>query len=88
MFKGGMSKRPVEIGTGAFIFNGICAKGFSLGTWIMENDVEKVAKMFAELQELILNGKLCPPPAKIVPMQKYTEAIENAICKKKIIRLF
>ena len=77
-----MSKRPSEIATGAFVFNGISAYGFSLGSWVMESENEaKVDAIFKELQHLIVSGKLRPPPARFVPMFEFGEAIENAICE-------
>jgi trans-2-enoyl-CoA reductase len=77
-----MSKKPVEIATGPFIFKDISARGFSLGTWVLEpGNAQKVEQMFAELQRFIVQGKFAPPPAKIVPLDKFKGAIENAICK-------
>ena len=78
-----MSKKPAEIATGTFIFNNVTARGFSLGTWVLEEqNQQKVREMFEQLQALILSGELQPPPHCFIPLGKFKETIQNAICEQ------
>uniref|UniRef100_A0A0A9WYW5 Putative trans-2-enoyl-CoA reductase, mitochondrial n=1 Tax=Lygus hesperus TaxID=30085 RepID=A0A0A9WYW5_LYGHE len=62
---GGMSKKPVTVGTGAFIFNDITLKGFWVTRWFKEHhkSVERQV-MHSYIFHLIAEGKLKIPVTK------------------------
>lgn len=101
---GGMSKKPSEISTTAFVFKGIKASGVAIGPWMqIPENKEKVDKMFDDLQvfflsilwffwidsptwffkELIVKGKLHPPPVETHELDDFKEAIERTIEGKR-----
>eukprot|EP01083_Nonionella_stella_P010107 28917_1 len=55
---GGMSRKPVTLPTGLFIFNDICLRGFWVSSWSKEHSAEERTKMFSELTNLIRQDKL------------------------------
>uniref|UniRef100_A0AC34QTR6 Enoyl reductase (ER) domain-containing protein n=1 Tax=Panagrolaimus sp. JU765 TaxID=591449 RepID=A0AC34QTR6_9BILA len=77
---GGMSKKPSEIATGALVFKGIKVCGFAVGKWMqIPENRPQVVIMFDDLQQLIIEGKLHPPPIETHELNNFTEAIERTI---------
>lgn len=54
---GGMSKRPVTIGTSKFIFNNISLYGFWLTRWIQQHSKQQRIDMLTELVQYIKQNK-------------------------------
>jgi trans-2-enoyl-CoA reductase len=77
---GGMSKKPAEIPTSAFVFKGIRAFGVAVGKWMcMEENRPLVDQMFEELQDFIVQGKLHPPPVEMHELDDFKEAINRTL---------
>jgi len=55
---GGMSKRPVTVPTGAFIFNDINLRGFWLTRWLETHSIEERQKMLQTIYDLYRQQKL------------------------------
>lgn len=75
---GGMSKKPVTVGTGAFIFNDITLKGFWVTRWFKEHQksVERQV-MHSYIFHLIAENKLKIPVTKYLIESK--NDIDNVI---------
>jgi hypothetical protein len=64
--------------------DGIKETCFSIAAFCGDKEnCEKVKEMFTELQQLILEGKLRPPPVEFRQIGEFQTAVENAICKPK-----
>ncbi|KAK9507153.1 hypothetical protein O3M35_007066 [Rhynocoris fuscipes] len=75
---GGMSREPVIIPTSLLIFKDISAKGFWMTRWTKENRDSEVRKhMLTEIMNLMISGKLKAPVHSLIPLSKYTEALQN-----------
>lgn len=75
---GGMSKKPVVIPTGSFIFKNHKYVGYWQTRWNMMNfNSSQRHKMLEELTELSANKKLITPKVIQVSLDEYKEAIEN-----------
>jgi trans-2-enoyl-CoA reductase len=55
---GGMSKQPVTVPTGLFIFNDVIARGFWMTRWNKEATREKREAMLEEVADMIRQGTL------------------------------
>lgn len=55
---GGMSKQPITVPTGPFIFNNITLKGFWMTKWVETHSKEERMKMIDELSKLVVDKKL------------------------------
>lgn len=89
---GGMSRQPVVVPTGVFIFKEVTAVGYWNSQWNMENaDSPDRDKMFEELCDMIKECKLIPPPSEIFEFEDYAEAVKSAMSgfqgKKKILSM-
>ena len=75
---GGMSKQPVTVPTGEFIFRDITCRGFWMSRWKAENlKGSEFAKMLHELIDFIRRGQLKPPQCQIYSLNDYKTAIEQ-----------
>lgn len=75
---GGMSKKPAEFSTGAIVFNDLRAFGVAVTNFVSNpKNKEKVEVMYKELQDLILKGKLLPPPHQINALQDFKGAFDK-----------
>ena len=89
---GGMSRKPVTIPTGLFIFKEVTALGYWNSKWNKDNknNPEK-DKMFNEICDMIREGKLIPPPSDIIPFETYAEAVHTAMSgfqgRKKVLAI-
>ena len=89
---GGMSRKPVTVPTGVFIFKEITAVGYWNSQWNKDNvDNPDKEKMFNNLFDLIREGKLIPPACDIIPLEKYAEAVKTSMSgfqgKKKVFSM-
>ena len=89
---GGMSRQPVTVPTGVFIFKEVKAVGYWNSQWNMENaDSPERVKMFEELCDMIRECKLIPPPSEIFELENYAEAVKIAMSgfqeKKKVLAM-
>lgn len=62
---GGMSKQPVSIPSGSFIFRNLRAVGFGVSRWYRDNSDEARQLMLEHLVEMFNSGQLRPPRAKV-----------------------
>lgn len=77
---GGMSKRPVVIPTGSFIFKNHKYAGYWMTRWSRENQTSVQRQtMLKELTELHLNKKLVIPKTIEIGLDDYKEAIESTL---------
>lgn len=77
---GGMSREPLTAPTAALIFNDIRFVGFWMTRWTEENaSSPERQKMFNELIELMMQGKLRAPQHQMISFKNYKEAMENAL---------
>ena len=75
-----MSKQASQISTGSLVFKGIYVCGVAIGPWMMiPENKEKVDKMFEDLQQLIVEGKLHAPPVELHDISDYSTAIERTL---------
>ena len=84
-----MSKQASQISTGSLVFKGIHVCGVAIGPWMMipENKKE-VDKMFEDLQQLIIEGKLHAPPVELHDIADFSKAIEHTLTggnKKQVL---
>lgn len=89
---GGMSRQPVTVPVGAFIFNNVTLRGFWMTRWNKEHfSHPKRHQMLNELFQLAKTGGLQPPNHSLVPFSDYHIALKNAmpregmLCKKQIL---
>ncbi|KAI6224375.1 PKS-ER domain-containing protein [Aphelenchoides fujianensis] len=62
---GGMSRAAHEFSTGSLVFKDLKAVGYANGPWLRRpGNREKRDRMFEELQELIVSGRLKPTPVQ------------------------
>lgn len=80
---GGMSREPVVIPTGLFIFKDIQLKGFWMTRWHKQKmgSVEQ-QKMIDELSQLMKNGNLVAPTNKTVPLGSFKEVLQHSVSTK------
>uniref|UniRef100_A0A5S6Q8Y7 Enoyl-[acyl-carrier-protein] reductase, mitochondrial n=1 Tax=Trichuris muris TaxID=70415 RepID=A0A5S6Q8Y7_TRIMR len=86
---GGMSKQPLYVSTGAFIFKEIQLHGFWMTSWNRDtaNQVKR-RKMLDDLTDLSLSGKLKPVKYQLVPFKEYQDALAATTAghgRKKIL---
>ncbi|CAI4226562.1 unnamed protein product [Auanema sp. JU1783] len=76
---GGMSKQPLQIPTGPFIFKDIVLTGFWMSRWyeIPENMQER-HNMYSQLSKWIKEGKLEHPNFQRRSLDEHPEALETA----------
>ncbi|XP_052811158.1 enoyl-[acyl-carrier-protein] reductase, mitochondrial-like [Mya arenaria] len=89
---GGMSRQPVIVPTGVFIFKEVSCIGYWNSQWNYENaeSLER-DKMFDELCQMIRECRLLPPPSEIYNLDNYAQAVESAMSgfqgKKKVLTM-
>jgi mitochondrial enoyl-[acyl-carrier protein] reductase / trans-2-enoyl-CoA reductase len=75
---GGMSKKPVTIGTSHLIFKNVRAVGYWHSRWMVQNSEAKAdtrCTMINELVDLLLNGKIVNAPTKAFQLHQINEAL-------------
>lgn len=77
---GGMSREPVTVPTSALIFKNIAVRGYWQSEWTKIYGASKErTEMYDELAQLFIAKKLKAPAVKLVPFEKYEEAIFNTL---------
>lgn len=89
---GGMSRQPVIVPTGVFIFKEVNAVGYWNSRWNDENkDNPEKDQMFDELCNMIRDCKLVPPPSEIFELENYSDVVKSTMegfqAKKKILSM-
>ena len=89
---GGMSRKPVTVPTGVFIFKEVTAIGYWNSQWNKDNkDNPEKDKMFSDICDLIKQGKLSPPASDLIPFENYAEAVKTSMAgfqgKKKVLKI-
>lgn len=89
---GGMSRQPVVVPTGVFIFKEVKAVGYWNSQWNVDNaESPERDKMFTELCDLIRECKLIPPASEMFELENYSAAVKSAMSgfqdKKKILAM-
>jgi len=72
---GAMGKEPVTISNRALIFDDIRFRGF----WLHEVAKDQMDSMFADLFELLRQGKLKVPVEKMYSLNEASEAVQHAV---------
>jgi len=77
---GGMSKRPLMVPTGSFIFNDVRLRGFWMSQWNKEhvNSPER-REMWHYLCGLVRKGRLFPPIYRTVPLEHFKDGIKRTM---------
>ena len=77
---GGMSREPVTVPTGAFIFKSLKLHGFWMTQWNKENlNSPKRTEMFMELCDLAREFKLLPPISDLNPIRSFESAMSKSL---------
>ncbi|CAD5228713.1 unnamed protein product [Bursaphelenchus xylophilus] len=76
---GGMSLKPHEVLTSSLVFNSIRVIGFLLYDFINQENVEFTRKIYGEVQDLFLSGKISAPPMDKVQFEDFMVAIERTL---------
>ncbi|VDK48323.1 unnamed protein product [Anisakis simplex] len=86
---GGMSKQPIQVPTGPFIFKDIQLVGFWMSRWYTypENKPER-ENMFKELNELVRSGRFKTPHFQKVSLDDWKKAITDAVTSSDKKQLF
>ena len=89
---GGMSRQPVVVPTGVFIFKEVSCIGYWNSQWTIENDKSPARdEMFEDLCDMIRECKLIPPPSEIYSIENYAKAVKSAMSgfqgKKKVLAM-
>lgn len=74
---GGMSRQPHQFSTGALVFKNLKVVGYAHGLWMRDpRNQEDRNRMFEELQDLIITGRLKPTPVQAHNFPDFSRAIE------------
>ncbi|KAL4233857.1 mitochondrial 2-enoyl thioester reductase [Mactra antiquata] len=89
---GGMSRQPVIVPTGVFIFKEVSAVGYWNSQWNVENATSPERDlMFDELCDMIRECKLIPPQSEVFNLENFAEAVQSAMEgfqeKKKVLSM-
>ncbi|GAB1607758.1 enoyl-[acyl-carrier-protein] reductase, mitochondrial-like [Argonauta hians] len=88
---GGMSKQPVTVPTGVFIFKSLKLVGFWLSQWNIENfNTPQKTEMLLELCHLARQSKLLAPISDLTHIKSFDKAIANSLegfTKKQILAM-
>ncbi len=89
---GGMSRKPITIPTGPFIFNNISLKGFWLTEWVNQHSKQERQQMIDEISTMVKNKQLVMF-METHPFQKFQQALltsldSNAIRRRKVLLKF
>ncbi|XP_022670509.1 enoyl-[acyl-carrier-protein] reductase, mitochondrial-like [Varroa destructor] len=77
---GGMSKQPVTVSTSALIFKGIHLVGFWRTKWAKKNSGStEDNKMYSDLENFALEGKLRSPMHTKHPLKQYKTAVKMSM---------
>lgn len=77
---GGMSKRPLMVPTGSFIFKDVRLRGFWMSQWNKENtNSPKRREMWHYLCGLVRKGHLLPPIYRVVPLEHFKDGIKRTM---------
>ena len=77
---GGMSRKPLMVPTGSFIFNDVRLRGFWMSRWTQENsDSPERQKMWDYLCRLMWSEKLLPPIYRRVPLEHFQDGVKKAM---------
>ncbi|CAD7002606.1 enoyl-[acyl-carrier-protein] reductase, mitochondrial [Ceratitis capitata] len=83
---GGMSRKPVMVSTPALIFKNISFCGFWITRWMKEHKAKpEREKMFADLLELLDQGKLKSVKHELVPLKDYKVTVTAALDIKGLV---
>lgn len=75
---GAMGREALKIPNSLLIFKNITFRGFWVSKWFESAPREEVARMFAELGELVREGVLAVPVAATYPLSNVRQALEHA----------
>eukprot|EP00088_Acartia_fossae_P064586 TRINITY_DN7951_c0_g1_i10.p1 TRINITY_DN7951_c0_g1~~TRINITY_DN7951_c0_g1_i10.p1 ORF type:complete len:199 (+),score=51.12 TRINITY_DN7951_c0_g1_i10:446-1042(+) len=77
---GGMSWKPVMVGTAHLIFKDINIRGFWMSRWYQEQGMSQARQdMFNYLTEMMYTGELTVPSLIPVPFDQYKEALDATL---------
>lgn len=77
---GGMARQPVTVPVGSLIFNDVRLMGYWQTRWSLNPDNQEAKQqMLDDLCELMKQGKVSPPPHKLVKFNDYMTALDDAM---------
>ena len=77
---GGMSKKPLMVPTGSFIFKDVRLRGFWMSQWNKENsNSPKRREMWDYLCGLVRKGQLLPPLYRSVPLEHFKDGVRRTM---------
>jgi trans-2-enoyl-CoA reductase len=75
---GGMSRKPVRLPTGLFIFRDLHARGFWMTSWSGHASASAMQAMLSELVGLAVAGVLRSQVETVYPLEAFTDALAHA----------
>ncbi|MEM9238696.1 MAG: zinc-dependent alcohol dehydrogenase family protein [Pseudomonadota bacterium] len=76
---GGMSGEDMSIPDNLIIFNNVVVRGFWLVNWLTSAGPEEMQRVYGELTQLVLEGKLNAPIDKIFTLDQINEALAYTV---------
>ena len=76
---GGMSGEDISIPDNLIIFNNVTVRGFWLVNWLTSAGPEEMQRVYGELTQLVLEGKLNASIDKIFPLNQINEALAYTV---------
>lgn len=80
---GGMAREPVTVAVSALIFKDVKVVGYWMTRWSNENhNNPERQKMFSEIIDLMISGKLRGPACELVKFDNFKTALESTLSSK------
>ncbi|MEM6483199.1 MAG: zinc-dependent alcohol dehydrogenase family protein, partial [Pseudomonadota bacterium] len=76
---GGMSGEDISIPDNLIIFNNVTVRGFWLVNWLTSAGSEEMQRVYGELTQLVLEGKLNAPIDKIFTLNQINDALAYTV---------
>lgn len=80
---GGLSGDPIVMSDAPIIFNNVSVRGFWLMRWLQDTVQEEQRRVYAELIQLITEGKLRAPVDRVFPLEEINKALAYAMRQER-----
>ncbi|MEM9605617.1 MAG: zinc-dependent alcohol dehydrogenase family protein [Pseudomonadota bacterium] len=80
---GGMSGEPIRIPDNLLIFNGVSVRGFWLVNWLTTASPEEMQRVYGELTQLVLEGRLSAPIDRVFTLGEIKEALAFTVAGER-----
>jgi mitochondrial enoyl-[acyl-carrier protein] reductase / trans-2-enoyl-CoA reductase len=75
---GSMSGQNPDVDRSNFIYRGVRLTGFMLGRFLAKRSADEIRKIYAELAQQVMAGKLSAPVDTVYPIEKIKDALAHA----------